>query len=438
MSAYELEIESVDLEGRGVGHHEEGKVVFVDGALPGERVLVETVRSKNSYDKARTVRRLRSSAQRQQPPCPNFELCGGCVMQHLQPSAQVAVKQRVLEDALKHIGGVSAAMLLPPMHGPYWGYRHRARLSVRHVRKKGGVLVGFRERQGRYVVDMEECLILPPKVSALLRPLRDLLLTLSHPDRFPQIEVSVGSTCVALTLRHMEPLTDEDLKKLRAFATQYDIVWWLQPKGPETMHPLNAEDAQRLYYELPDYALKMPFTPADFTQVNPLINQSLIRLALTLLDTQAGERVADLFCGLGNFSLPLARTADAVVGVEGSASLCRRAEQAAVEHDLAHKTSFTPLNLFEVNAEWLRSLGKLDRMLIDPPRDGAMAVSLALSELQPNERPKRIVYVSCSPATLARDAGILVKEGGYRLSKAGVINMFPHTGHVESIAVFDV
>ncbi|MCQ9616245.1 23S rRNA (uracil(1939)-C(5))-methyltransferase RlmD [Paenalcaligenes niemegkensis] len=433
---YLLEIESLDIEGRGVGHHE-GKVVFVDRVLPGETALVETVRSKASYDKARVVRLVTRSTQRLEPPCPSFELCGGCVMQHLQPGAQVAVKQRVLEDALHHIGGVKAQTILPAMHGPYWGYRYRARFSARLVNKKGGMLVGFRERSSRYVADMHECLILPPHVSALLTPLRGLIEGLSTPDRIPQIEVAVGEDCTALVLRHLNPLTSDDIAALHRFAEAHSVIWWLQPKGPETMHPLNREDADRLYYDLPEYGLRMPFKPADFTQVNPDINRALIQRALTLLAVQAGERVADLFCGLGNFSLPIARTAATVVGIEGSASLTERAGEAALAHGLQDKASFGTLNLFEVDVNWLRELGYFDRILIDPPRDGAFAVAKALVELTPAERPKRIVYVSCNPASLARDAGVLVSPGAYRLSSAGVINMFPHTGHVESIAVFD-
>ena len=429
-------MESLDIEGRGVGHYE-GKVVFVDGVLPGERALVENVRSKASYDKARVVQLLTQSSQRQTPPCPSFGVCGGCAMQHLTPAAQVAVKQRVLEDALNHIGGVKAESYLAPMHGPYWQYRHRARLSIRNVLKKGTALVGFREKGSHFVVDMAQCHILPPHVSALLVPLRELISGMSRPDRIPQLEVSVGEDCTALTMRHLEPMQDSDIQRLRDFAARYNVSWWLQPKGPETMHPLERDDENSLYYDLPDYDLRMPFKPEDFTQVNPGINRSLIRLALNLLQIKTGERVADLFCGLGNFSLPLARTASEVVGIEGSSTLTKRAGEAAAKHGLQDKASFTTLNLFEVDVSWLRKLGYFDRMLIDPPRDGAQAVAQALSQLDNHEKPKRIVYVSCNPATLARDAGILLKEGGYRLLNAGVLNMFPHTAHVESIAVFE-
>ncbi|KAA0910937.1 23S rRNA (uracil(1939)-C(5))-methyltransferase RlmD [Pusillimonas sp. ANT_WB101] len=431
-----LEIESLDLDGRGVSHRD-GKVIFVDGALPGERVLARTVRSKPSYDTARVEKILRPSSQRVTPPCPYFGTCGGCAMQHLEPAAQVAVKQRVLEDALGHIGKVRAAQIFPPMRGPNFGYRYRARLSVRSVRKKGKVLVGFREKRGSYVTDMEQCLVLPPQVSALLMPLRELVGALSQPERIPQIEVAVGDETIALVLRHMEPLTADDITLLRAFGQGHGVSWWLQAKGPETVHPLERADADRLAYTLPEFGLRMAYRPTDFTQVNYHINRLLISRALGLLDVQPTDRVADLFCGLGNFSLPLATQAAQVVGIEGSDQLTERALEAARQNGLEEKLRFATLNLFEVDVQWLRDLGHFDRMLIDPPRDGAEAVARALSALRADERPSRIVYVSCSPATLARDAGILVHEGGYRLRGAGVINMFPHTGHVESIAVFE-
>lgn len=431
-----LDIESLDLEARGIARRD-GKVVFVEGALPGERVLAGIARRKPSYDTARVEKILRPSSQRVAPACPHFGVCGGCAMQHLDVAAQVAVKQRVLEDALSHIGKVRAGRMLPPMHGPSYGYRYRARLSVRLVRKKGGVLVGFREKRGSYVADMGECRVLAPHVSDMLLPLRKLVASLQRPDRIPQIEVAVGDRVTALLMRHMEPLDDADLGLLRDFAEKWNVSWWLQPKGPDSVHPLERDDADRLAYSLPEFGLRMPYRPTDFTQVNHAINRSLVSRALSLLDPQPQDHVADLFCGLGNFTLPLATRAAQVTGIEGSATLTERAMEAARRHGLDSRMRFATLNLFEVDVQWLRDLGKFDRMLIDPPREGAEAVSRALAALAPAERPSRIVYVSCSPGTLARDAGILVNEGGYRIAAAGVINMFPHTGHVESIAVFE-
>jgi 23S rRNA (uracil1939-C5)-methyltransferase len=431
-----LEIESLDLEGRGVAHHE-GKVVFVEGALPGERVSVRWLKRKASFDTARMEHIVRPSSQRVTPPCPSFGLCGGCAMQHLEPAAQVAAKQRVLEDALRRIGKVQPGQILPALHGPTWGYRYRARLSVRLVRKKGQVLVGFRERRGAYVADMSQCLVLPQRVSKLLVPLRALIAGLSEPERVPQIEVAVSEYTIALLLRHLEPLSQADRAALEAFGDEHGVSWWLQPQGLDSVHLLRPEQADLLAYNIPEFGLRMPYRPTDFTQVNEAVNRSLISTALRLLDVRATDRVADLFCGLGNFTLPLATQARTVVGIEGSSTLTDRAVSTAKLHGLEGSTSFATLNLFEVDEHWLRELGYFDRMLIDPPREGALAVATAISGLMPAERPRRIVYVSCSPATLARDAGILVHEAGYRLTRAGVVNMFPHTGHVESIAVFE-
>jgi len=431
-----LNIESLDLEARGIARHE-GKVIFVEGALPGERVVAETVRRKPSYEIARTVEVLRPSSQRVVPRCPHFGVCGGCAMQHLEPAAQVAIKQRSLEDTFWHVGKLRPQRILAPLHGPTWGYRFRARLSVRLVPKKGGVLVGFHERKSSYVADMRECHVLPPRVARLLMPLRAMIGAMSAPDRLPQIEVAVGDVATVLVLRHLLPLEPGDIDILRAFASEHDVQWWLQPKGPDTCHPLEREHAETLAYTLPEFGLRMPYKPTDFTQVNHAINRTLVARALTLLEARPDERVADLFCGLGNFTLPLATRAREVVGVEGSKALTDRAHEAATRNGLGDRTSFATLNLFEVDVDWLRGLGYFDRMLIDPPREGAHAVAQALAQLSADERPRRIVYVSCNPATLARDAAIMVHEGGYALLSAGVINMFPHTGHVESIAVFE-
>lgn len=431
-----FDIESLDLEARGVARRG-GKVIFVEGALPGERVLARVTRRKASFEVAQLEHVVRASSQRVEPRCPNFGVCGGCAMQHLDAAAQVAIKQRALEDSLWHIGKVRPERVLPALHGPTWGYRHRARLSVRLVPKKGGVLVGFRERHSSYVADMTECLVLPPHVSALLRPLRDLIATLSIPNRIPQIEVAAGDGTVVLLLRHLEALADADLGLLEAFGDKHGVSWWLQPGGFETVHPLRPEDEDALFYDLPEFGLRMPFRPTDFTQVNYAINRVLVGRALQLLDVRDTDRVADMFCGLGNFSLPLALRARAVVGAEGSEILTRRAQATAAARGLAEKTRFVTCNLFEIDASWLRGLGVFDRMLFDPPREGALALSGAVSSIAAHERPRRIVYVSCNPATLARDAGILVHAAGYKLAGTGVVNMFPHTGHVESIAVFD-
>lgn len=440
-----IEIRSFDMDARGVGHlHNEdgtpGKVVFVEGALPGELVGFSTYKKKASWEAATMTELVRVSSQRVEPKCEFFGTCGGCSMQHLDPGAQVAVKQRVLEDNLWHIGKVKAETILRPIYGPTWGYRYRARLSVRHVRKKDTVLVGFHEKKSRYVANMETCEILPRHVSAMLMPLRGLIASLSIVEELPQIELAIGEGVTAMVLRIMAPLTKDDEDKLKAFADQYGVQWWLQTKGPETAAPYYPAESD-LHYLLPEFGVRMPFKPTDFTQVNHHINRVLVARALRLLDAQKDERIADLFCGLGNFTLPIATMAKEVVGIEGSTALTERALENARHNGLESKTSFSTRNLFEVTAEDFVKLGKFDRFLIDPPRDGAMAVCQALIDLgkfAPELRPKRLVYVSCGPSTLARDAGMLVNEAGYRLSYAGVVNMFPHTSHVESMAVFDL
>jgi 23S rRNA (uracil1939-C5)-methyltransferase len=327
-----------------------------------------------------------------------------------------------------------------PMHGPTWGYRFRARLSVRYVQSKGVVLVGFHEKKSAYVADISSCEILPPHVSRMLLPLRALIGALSIIEHVPQIELAVGEEVTAMVLRIMAPLSAQDQVVLKEFADQWGVQWWLQTGGPETAAPFYPQHLP-LHYLLPEFGISMPFKPVDFTQVNHHINRALVGAALRLLDVQPQDRVADLFCGLGNFTLPLATQARAVVGIEGSTSLTARAHDNALANGLAEKTTFSTRNLFDVTGDDLIALGKFDRMLIDPPRDGAMALCESLAGLRASRSdllPKRIVYVSCSPATLARDAAILVNGAGYELKKAGVVNMFPHTSHVESIAVFDL
>ena len=428
-------VESLDQEGRGVARVD-GKAVFVEGALPGERVLCTSIKRKPSYEIARIDAVLRPSSARVTPRCPHFAICGGCSMQHFDAAAQVATKQRSLEDALWHIGRVRPREILPAIHGPAWGYRHRARLSVRHVAKKGGVLVGFHEKKSSYVADMTSCAVLPPRISALLPHLRELVGTLSIRDRVPQIELAVGDgdpPVQVLVLRVLEPPDAADEAKLRAFANRHGVQFYLQPRGPDTVAPLLPAEP-RLEYFLPEFGLRFPFSPTEFTQVNPAINRVLVRRALALLAPQPGERIADFFCGLGNFTLPIARRGASVVGIEGSAALVRRAEESATLNGLAARTRFAVANLFEAAPETIDALGPLDRVLIDPPREGAIALVKALPGDGP---PRRIVYVSCNPATLARDAAVLIHDHGYVLASAGIVNMFPHTAHVESIAVFE-
>jgi 23S rRNA (uracil1939-C5)-methyltransferase len=449
-----LTIESMDMDAQGVGHRADGKVVFVDGALPFEVVRANVHRKKDNWEKASLLEVLHESSQRVTPGCPHFGLhagaCGGCKMQHLDASAQIAVKQRALEDNLWHLGKVKAETILRPIQGPAWGYRFRARLSVRYVVKKGEVLVGFHERKSRYVADMRQCPILPPHVDAMLMPLRQLIGRMEARETLPQIELACGDDVTALVLRHMEPLSARDMQALRDFAAQHKVQWWLQSKGPDTVCLMEGALGAPLSYALPEFGITMPFKPTDFTQVNPHINRVLVTRALRLLDVRPTERVIDWFCGLGNFTLPLATLAREVLGIEGSEALVARSGENYVFNQAQRDTPLAPTrfvarNLFEMTPELLRQDGSADKWLVDPPREGAYSLVQALAELhqQPELRqdwtpPKRIVYVSCNPSTLARDAGVLVNSAGYRISSAGAVNMFPHTAHVESMAVFDL
>lgn len=438
-----MTVESLDLDAQGVAHNSEGKVVFIEDALPGEQVRVQVSRRKNNWEQASLVALRRESSQRVAPRCPHFGTCGGCKMQHLHVGAQVATKQRALEDGLWHLGKVKAERVLRPIEGPAWGYRYRARMSVRYVVKKAKVLVGFHERKSSFVADMDSCEVLPAHLSRMLPKLRELVASMDQRDRLPQIEVAIGDEVTALVLRHLEPLTDADRDRLTAFGEANAVQWWLQPKGPDTVQRLGTGGPD-LAYALPEFGITMPFKPTDFTQVNPHINRVLVSRALRLLAPMPGERVIDWFCGLGNFTLPLATLAREVLGIEGSEALVQRSRENAALNGLAGNTRFEARNLFELTPADLASFGHADKWLVDPPREGAFALAKALADLHADpalapgyEAPSRIVYVSCNPATLARDAGLLVHQAGYRCTAAGAVNMFPHTAHVESLAVFE-
>jgi 23S rRNA (uracil1939-C5)-methyltransferase len=427
-----VRIDSLDQEGRGVARVA-GKVVFVDGALPGERVELQVWRRKPRCDLAHAVGIENPSAAREQPRCLHFERCGGCSLQHLQPRAQVAMKQRTLEENLARLGRVEAATLLPAIHGPDWGYRERARLSLRRVVRKGGVLVGFRERRTHRITDMDTCEVLPPRVSALIPALRALASSLDLAARIPQIEVAVTEETLALTWRLLDPPGHADVERLREFGDAHAVDIYLQPAGPDSVAKLPGTQPQPLFYRLPEFNLELGFHATDFTQVNAQMNRVLVRRAVALLAPRAGERIADLYCGVGNFALALARRGAQVSGLEGSAELVERAQDNARRNGLAARAHFAVADLSRAARPALADLGPLDALVLDPPRDGALALVQALSE----PAPRRVVYVSCNPATLARDAGALVHDNGYRLAAAGVINMFPHTSHIESIALFE-
>ncbi len=428
-------IESLDREGRGIARVE-GKAIFIEGGLPGETVSYAAYRRKPTFEQATATTIHAASAARELPRCRHFGVCGGCSMQHLEVHSQVAVKQRVLEDSLWHIGKLRPETMLRATYGQAWGYRHRARMSVRLVPKKGGVLVGFHERKSSFIADMDSCEVMPRRISDMIRPLRQLIAGLSIATRLPQIELAVGDEVTVLVLRILEALSLQDKEALRAFAAQYRVQLWLQTAGPDSARPFFPAQAPPLYYSMPEFGVRIHFLPTDFTQVNHAVNRVLVRRAMALLDPQPGERIADLFCGLGNFSLPIASRGAEVLGVEGNAELVQRAEHNARENGLTGRARFQSANLFEAagSARFdINGDNGFDKLLIDPPRDGAVEVVKALRA----DGPRRIVYVSCDPATLARDAAILVQVKGYRLAAAGVINMFPHTSHVESIALFE-
>jgi 23S rRNA (uracil1939-C5)-methyltransferase len=450
-----LWVESMDMDAQGIAHRSDGKVVFIDGALPFEEVSANIHKKKNNWEQGSLVQVHRASSQRVTPHCPHFGMhagaCGGCKMQHLNAFAQVAVKQRVLEDNLWHLGKVQPSQISRALQGPAWGYRFRARLSVKYVHKKGKVLIGFHERKSRYVADMESCAVLPEHVSRMLIPLRHLIGDLDAKDSCPQIELACGDTLTALVLRHLHPLSESDILKLTQFGLQHAVQWWLQPKGPDSITLLDEQEKASLSYGLPQFGLIMQFRPADFTQVNPQINQALVARAIQQLDINREDKLIDWFCGLGNFTLPMATQAGSVTGVEGSQSLldwaahnvsfnAQALSQSEATRSLC-EVEFLAMNLFEIDAHTLVSLPHANKWLIDPPREGAFALVKALAAgLECTDHwtpPTKIVYVSCNPATLARDAEVLVHQAGYECTSAGVVNMFPHTAHVESMAVFE-
>ena len=422
-----LDVTALDAEGRGVARNAQGKVVFVDGALPGETVEAQPLHGKRSFDVARAVSILHESSARREPRCPHFGVCGGCATQHIDARTQVAAKQRWLEDCLARIGKVPVGSLLPPLYGEEWGYRRRARLSVRYVASKGA-LVGFRERRSTYVADMRRCDVLPPPVSALIPRLRELIAKLSVRERVPQIEVAVGDDATVLVFRHLLPLTAEDEEHMRRFGESAGVHVWLQPGGPDSAAPLQPAKRDVLSYRLPQYDVRIAFEPTDFTQVNDSMNRALVSRVMQLLDPQPRERIADLFCGLGNFSLPIARLGANVIGFEASHALVARARENAAANGLI--AQFEAVDLFHARID---AFGPFDKVLLDPPREGAVEVVKRIGA----GWPRRIVYVSCDPATLARDAGVLVHTKGFTLEAAGVVNMFPHTAHIESVALFE-
>ncbi|OOG27204.1 23S rRNA (uracil(1939)-C(5))-methyltransferase [Thioalkalivibrio denitrificans] len=428
----EVMIESLTHEGRGVARVE-GKALFVDGALPGERVRARYVARHRRYDQAAVDEVLQASPDRADPRCPHFGVCGGCSLQHMHPEAQIRAREQAVLEVLEHVGRVRPQRTLEPIVADPWGYRRKARLSAKYVLKKGGALVGFRERYSHFLAALEGCEVLHPAVGRRIRALRDLLTTMDARDRIPQIEIAVDDDDqTALVFRNLKPLSPADRERLESFAREQGVQVWLQPKGPDTVHPLWPAEPVPLIYAHPDFDVHIPFGPLDFVQVNRDINRAMVAQAVELLGAGPRDRVLDLFCGLGNFALPLARRAGHVTGVEGETAMVARARDNAALNGIAN-TTFHAADLAVkdvADAAWAREA--YDAVLLDPPRAGAAGVMDLLGRL----RAQRIVYVSCNPATLARDADVLVNTHGYDLEAAGVMDMFPHTAHVESMALF--
>ncbi|MGE8281147.1 MAG: 23S rRNA (uracil(1939)-C(5))-methyltransferase RlmD [Stenotrophomonas sp.] len=431
---FQTDILDLSHDGRGVARREGegGKVTFISGALPHETVMAEQTGKSRHFDEAKTVEVLKASTHRVEPRCPHFGVCAGCVLQHLEESQQIVAKQQVLTDNLTRIGHVTPGTVLPALVGDSWGYRRKGRFSVRRVEKKDKTLVGFRELDPRFVADLSQCLTVIPEIGTKVSALSEFIETLDGKRDIPQIEFIGGDAAIALTVRHLQPLSDADKQAWMAFGQQHGFAIYLQSGGLETVAPLWPVEGVALSFALPQWNVELAFRPLDFIQVNAKLNQQMIAHALTLLDAQPDERVLDLFCGLGNFTLPLARTVREVVGVEGEAGLVARAKENAVRNGLDNaEFHAADLTQDQRNASWMKQ--GFDKLLLDPPRSGAIDV---LQQL-PLKQFKRIVYVSCHPGSLARDAGYLVNEQGFTLVSAGAMDMFPHTAHVESIAVFE-
>ncbi|TGN41056.1 23S rRNA (uracil(1939)-C(5))-methyltransferase RlmD [Marinobacter confluentis] len=425
------QIETLSHDGRGIAR-DNGKTQFVDGALPGETVMAKVVGSRSKFDELRTLEVLEATAERITPPCDFADLCGGCSLQHMSGDAQIQFKEQTLREHFAHFGGVEPEEWVAPMRSESLGYRRKARLGVKYVPARESVLVGFREKRNSFLTDIDRCVVLDPRIGEKIMPLRELLHSLEAFRRVPQVEVACGDDVAAMVFRNMDDLCASDREALIAFGQAHDLHIYLQPKGPDTVHRIWPETGpERLSYRLDEFDLTMAFHPMDFTQVNAELNRTMVHRAIEWLDVQPDDRVLDLFCGLGNFTLPLARKAGKVVGVEGDEAMVVRGRENAEANQLSN----VEFHGADLQADFTRqswAAEGFDRVLIDPPRSGAQEVCEYLTSFG----AKRVVYVSCNPATLARDAGVLVRNG-YRLVRAGVMDMFPHTTHVESMALFE-
>jgi 23S rRNA (uracil1939-C5)-methyltransferase len=433
MQQASAEIEKFSHDGRGIARID-GKTTFIQGALPGETVVFQYIKRKSAFDEGITLSVENPSPNRVEPRCPHFGVCGGCSLQHLSPVVQIQEKQSLFLDILSRIGHCQPESILPPLVGPIWHYRHKARLSVKYNKKAQSVWLGFRKKNlGRQVMDIGPCPILHQQVDEQINHLRELITTLDSPENIAQVEVAAGDETIALIFRNLAALSPTDEEKLTAFAQQTGFRIFLQPKGPDTVYQLYpTESNEYLQYQLPSEQITFSFYPTDFTQINTGLNRLMVPLALELLALDPRDAVLDLFCGLGNFSLPIAKHCNKVIGIEGSDAMVARAQMNATLNHLSN-VEFIAANLDDERIGDLLAIYPVNKLLLDPARTGALEVVKQIERIA----PQRIVYVSCNPATLARDAGILVNEKGYRMTKAGVMDMFPHTDHVESIALFE-
>lgn len=424
-----ITIQTLSHDGRGIGTDVDKKA-FVSGALPNEEVAVKVLRKRSTFIEAEAIEIIKPSPERREPPCPHFGLCGGCSLQHMPTDMQVTLKQQTLLDQLKHFGHIQPARVLPPLTATTIGYRRKARLGVKFVIKKDKMLVGFREKSSRYLADLDLCKVLHPRVGLQFESIKAAIADLEAFQSIPQIEVAIGDNDVALVIRHMNPLSLSDRDKLIAFGKMHDFDLYLQPNSPLPLEKLYPDTPHRLTYTLPDYGLEFLFHPLDFTQINLEMNRLMVKQAIELLDIQPTDRVLDLFCGIGNFTLPMAKSAQQVTGVEGSDEMVKRGYDNAAHNHITN-VNFYAANLMDTTfqASWFNE--QYDKILLDPPRAGAQEIINHINRFN----AKKIVYVSCNPATLARDAGLL-KEQGYRLVSAGIMNMFPHTAHIEAMAEF--
>ncbi len=421
-------------DGRGITTTADGKTTFVSGALPTEKVNFRLTKKHSRYNEGEAVEITEPALSRVTPDCAHFGVCGGCSLQHMTMASQIELKQTILLEQLKHFGHVIPETILPPIAANEWGYRRKARLGVRYVVKKEKLHIGFREKSSSLLTDIEACLILDPRIGKRLSELHHVVNDLTQREQIPQIEIAAADNTVALVFRHMTNLPAEDITKLIEFGKKYQFDIYLQPNAPQPIQKIWPNDGiDFLTYALPEYQLEMKFHPLDFTQINAEINPLMIKKALELLDPQPTDKILDLFCGLGNFTLPIARYAEHTVGIEGSEEMVIRAGENA-KHNGINNAEFFAANLAnipEVRPAWMKK--QYDKILLDPARTGAKEII----DIFPRFSAKRIVYVSCNPATLARDAGELVNKQGWKLKAAGVINMFPHTSHVEAIALFE-